>query len=106
MSEKPAWRIYYGDGSTYSDLDGPVENAPGWGVQIIRYRQKCGTPATVASCDCYCWQDGQWWNRDHFSAHRWLAGPGWKKIVFGEVIDTPDYQRIKDAAIRDPDFKP
>ena len=32
MANKPTWRIYYGDGSTY---DGSLEEAPPVDVQII-----------------------------------------------------------------------
>jgi hypothetical protein len=32
------WRIYYGDGSTFSSDDGAWEDAPGWDVQVILFR--------------------------------------------------------------------
>lgn len=106
MGAEPRWRVYYADGSTYADTDGPLENTPGTGVQVIRYRQACGTPATCAAADYYCWHKGQWWNRDDFGMKRHLAAAGWKKVIFGEVIETDAFQRIRDLAVNDPDFKP
>jgi len=32
------WRIFYGDGSTYNSDEGAWEDAPGWNVQIILFR--------------------------------------------------------------------
>lgn len=29
------WRIYYGDGTTFSDAEGAPEDAPAWNVQAI-----------------------------------------------------------------------
>lgn len=29
------WKIVYGDGSTYSNLDGPAKEAPGWDVLMV-----------------------------------------------------------------------
>lgn len=32
------WRIYYSDGTTFSSADGGWEDAPGWDVQAVVYR--------------------------------------------------------------------
>ena len=32
------WTIFYGDGSTFSNIDGDWKDAPGWGVIAIVYR--------------------------------------------------------------------
>lgn len=37
------WRIYYGDGSTFSSDDGAWEDAPGWDVQVILFRDRVTT---------------------------------------------------------------
>lgn len=35
---EPSWIIYYSDGSTFSSLDGSWEDAPGWGCQVVLFR--------------------------------------------------------------------
>lgn len=55
------WRIYYGDGSTYSSEDGSPENAPGFGVQAIAHpdwTQGVGNVGylVLAGYDWYAWQ--------------------------------------------------
>ena len=34
----PDWIIYYSDDSTYSNEDGAWVDAPGWGVQVVLFR--------------------------------------------------------------------
>ena len=32
------WRIYYSDGATFSSEDGAWEEAPGWDIQVVLFR--------------------------------------------------------------------
>lgn len=100
-----AWRVYYADGSTYSNEDGDPYDAPGDGVQTVRFFMECGTPGLSPPADWYCWDGDGWMPHDLFGMYRYLMSPGPKKVLAGQAIETKDYQRIKDRAVNDPDFK-
>ena len=106
------WRIYYGDGSTYSNEDGPPENAPGVGVQVIVRRDRDHGRHTIAGGnqgrrDDFFWWDattGQWFNGDHYGFTLYLMRPGWRKVIFGESIGNEAFLEVKKRAAADPDF--
>lgn len=114
----PTWRVYYSDGSTYSDADGPIQDAPALGVQAIVQRDPNphGTGRFVVHgggqrpnrvpIDYYCWDDSQgiWAGTDLFGLWDYLQRPGWKRVLFGRTIADETYQRIIMAAGDDPDF--
>jgi hypothetical protein len=91
--------IYYDDGSTY---DGPPEDAPGLGVQVI-VCQVDGQSKFVVGADFYCWHadDGQWWGADVFGLMDHLQQPGWKRVLFGRTISNADHGRIMARAMED-----
>lgn len=112
------WRIYYGDGSTYSDEDGPVEGAPSLNVQAIVQRDPSihGTGRFVlhgggqrpnrVPVDYYCWdrEQGIWLGTDLFGLFDYLQRPGWKRVLFGRTLNDGAYQEIIYKAGEDPDF--
>lgn len=59
------WRIYYGDGSTFSDEDGHPRNAPGENVAVIVRRHEVVGRALCARRDFYAFHDGEWYGHDH-----------------------------------------
>lgn len=87
------WRIYYGDGGTYSNEDGGPEAAPARNVQIIvqademvgRYYQSCS--------DHYVWEyeRERWRGCDAFGLFDYLLDPGPRKVIFGRTIDNDEY---------------
>lgn len=86
MKEGLKWRIYYGDGTTYDNFDGPPEESPAGGVQAI-----------------VC-LPGYWYCGDEVGYFQHMLEPGWKIIRFGSLISNEDYARIKQQALADPDF--
>lgn len=106
-----AWRIYYADGSTFSDRDGRVEDAPGWGVIIIAQQDMTPQPYNIGRLyrfgkDFYCWELGRGWTgRDSNGREFYLAEPGWKKIVNGIDVAADAFHRIKANAETD-DYLP
>lgn len=53
---KLIWKIYYGDGSSFSNLDGEPSLAPGLNVQIIRINN-----GTLHSKDYYLYHKDNGW---------------------------------------------
>jgi len=98
------WKIYYDGDQTYCDEDGPPELAPKRGVQVI----------TVA-CDLtgyrfereehhYVWKDA-WFAVDNFGLYDYLIEPGFKIVLFGRTLSTPEYRKVLNKAMND-DYLP
>ena len=111
-SSKPAalgWRIYYGDGSTYDENDGPPAEAPKRNVQAIVVTDDAVGFAVMESFDFY-WYDpvdrepDEWYGGDRFGLFDYLIRPGSKIVLFGRSIPTAEYEAIVKAAREDPDF--
>mgnify|MGYP001822894045 CR=1 FL=1 len=100
------FKIWYDDGSTYSD--GPPELAPKRGVQVIAQSDKdCGR-TICRSDDFYVYQeyDGVWSFQgvDQFGLYDYLIEPGYKLVLFGRTIGNDEYRSILQCAVNDPDL--
>jgi hypothetical protein len=80
------WRIYYDDGSSFSDADGTLAAAPAWGVQAI-------------VCEPDVWHAGDFAGLIDFLARRGL-------VKFGRLTSNESYRRALQRAQGDPDFDP
>ena len=99
------WIVYYGDGSTYSDQDGPPELAPANNVQVIAIEDgDCGK-VLLNTKDYYWWTGETWLAGDIFGLFDYLLQPGWKRVLFGRSIDNREYQRLLARASED-DYLP
>lgn len=67
----PAWIIYYDDDTTYTNLDGTVEDAPLDGIQAILEFHFNGTN-TVHHAEYYWWTGDCWASGSVSSLDRWL----------------------------------
>ena len=91
--------IYYGDGSTYSNEDGPPEDAPARNVQIIVQPHRQVGVEIVSSADNYVWMDDRgWWGVDRDGMMDYLIEPGWKKVLYGRTLLQSEYDQIVKAA--------
>ena len=102
------WRVYYADGSTFSDSDGSPEHAPGLGVLIVAYEDPTPGPQNIGRVyrfgrDFYCWRGFEWgWTgQEHAGLIEYLASPGFKKVLFGVEVRSDVFARIKIAAEAD-----
>jgi hypothetical protein len=103
MVKAMKWRIYYDDGSTFSDEDGPPEMAPGLGVQIIVDPHPSVGRRMLHSHDYY-WHGGGWQGGDIFGFWDYLQRPGLKVVKFGRTIATAAFDAIYRRAKTDPGF--
>ena len=93
------WKIFYDDFSTYSNLDGPPEDAKAWGVQVIALLDyKIGRTIQFKK-DYYIWKNEQWWGVDHMGFIDYMQQPGFKKVLFGRVLETETFKEICDLAM-------
>lgn len=105
------WRLYYGDGTTYDDADGPPELAPSLNVQIIVQSDATVGRSLICDHDYYCWQlddgDPRWTAHDLHGLWDYLTStPGFKIVKFGRDLPFDRYRGFVRAAIEDPDFEP
>ncbi|HSH00477.1 MAG TPA: hypothetical protein VLB27_10525 [candidate division Zixibacteria bacterium] len=102
----PAWRIYYDDGSTFSDEDGGPEAAPSEGfVCAVGYDER-GQRYIMHGWDFYQWDDEgkQWWGMDRYGLHDRLR----RNLVFaykeGRTVTRTQFEALIARAHADADF--
>lgn len=97
------WVIFYEDGSSFSDLDGPPELAPRQYVQCVAVADRgCGN-YVLGEMNFYCWHENQWIPHDTGGLLQYLAAPGKEKIVLqGYWIGRERYFEMRRAARYDP----
>lgn len=54
------WKIWYYNGSTYSSDDGPPENAPRDGVEVVVVKSAAYGRIIWCRYEGYTWQNGAW----------------------------------------------
>lgn len=84
--------IYYSDG-TY---EGAPEGAMARDVQaIVQHHPKTGWQIEYTK-DYYVWQGERvgWSGVDIFGLWDYLDQPGWKKVLFGRLINNEEYNEI------------
>lgn len=91
------WKIFYSNGSTFSDEDGKPEDAPKRHVQVINVEDgRCGR-RVLKFCDYYVWSDriGRWIDcSDAASAILRMLSVGNHCIIAGEYLREKDFERI------------
>lgn len=100
------WKIYYGDGSSFSSNDGPVWDAPPHNVVAVRHKTENGSQ-TLNTWDWYIYRsDVGWWGVDmmgmvdqvmHFA--NLVHG-----VKQGRCVPDEQFQEIMRTARSDTDF--
>lgn len=103
------WRIYYGDGSTYSDRDGSPFDAPAGNVQVISQEQDNGRCTPLSGIDsnvpvdCYRWNGEAWTACQYMDLPQYyLTHEGPQKVLLAyEMNQKQDFLTILERAIRE-----
>jgi len=99
------WRIYYGDGSTFSNEDGDVSQAPALDVQAIVVRHPRVGRIIVTMAHYYWYEDGEWQGgMDLFGLFDFLMRSG--LVKFGRTVSNEEFEAAFQKALNDPDFPP
>lgn len=103
---EPEWRVYYDDGTTYDDGDGPPGQAPKQGVICTVHRDAEVGRQIITHYDFYWWNAdaGCWWGGDIFGLWDYLTRPGEKVVLFGRSVPNDHYREIHRRAVEDADF--
>lgn len=102
------WAIWYDGGVSYSNLDGPPENAPRWGVLCVAALSGQHGRMIWHGTDYYGWRDGAWISLDTTGLFDYLGNaPGREKIVLmGRHVPPDEFQRVFQLAVDDPRLPP
>lgn len=102
------WRIYYEDGTTFSDRDGDAFHAPPAGAQVIA-REDATAPrgfrllhGATGHKEAFYWKHETWQPCDLAGAWDYLLmhiGP--KAIIWGRTIRDEDFYSLKARAMRE-----
>lgn len=105
---KLRWKVFYGDGSTFSSADGEAQDAPPLDVQAIAQMDpEVGRHVILGprfGKDYYYYEDGEWYAADIFGLFDYLMRSG--LVKFGRTISNKDFNSIVKRATDDPDFSP
>lgn len=96
------WRIYYGDGTTFTSEEGTPSDAPALDVQAIVTRTNADrrNVVSVHGWDYYWRLDGEWWGGDLFGLFDALLRKA-HPVLFGRTIDTNRHGEIIAQAVKD-----
>jgi hypothetical protein len=100
------WRIYYRDGSTFGNSDGPPEDAPGAGVIAVAQEDALVGVQVHHQRDFYAFSEdfGGWCGLDEFGLSQYLARPGLKILKLGDNMSTREYLDLIARIHKNPDL--
>lgn len=103
------WKIYYDDGSTFSNEEGEPEDAPGFGIVTIVQADPYVGRAVCDGWDFYYWveEEQKWWGSDWLGfidrlTHRLPC----RAVSAGRMASEEVWSRCRELAKHDPDFPP
>jgi len=95
------WRIYYGDGSTFSSEDGAAEDAPPGGVICVAWYDEDHRRRLAHGSDYYIFDAGRWSGVDASGFWQHLGEPGAKIVKLGRMIGDLKFRDVMSKAMND-----
>lgn len=101
------WRIYYADGSTYSDADGDPFDAPALGALVVACEDATVGRILVYGHSFYFWypEHERWWAGNLLGLVNYLTKPGPRRVLIGEEVPNPKWDAAIERASAD-DYLP
>ncbi len=99
------WRIYYHGGDTFSNLDGPAEDAPGYGVLVIGYQDRATGRGLMRGFDFYAYDGKEWYGHDLWGLmDRLFNRLGVVAAFAGRSVSELEFQETYKKAKEDPEL--
>jgi len=101
------WRIYYGDGSTFDNLQGSPDEAPPFGVQfIVQIYADDKKRDTLKQADYFVMlESGTWVGSDITGIlDKLIHRIPFTGLLVGRWIEVEDYEALQLKVARDKDF--
>lgn len=104
-SEMPVWKLWFHDGSTWTDLQGTGPLIPQKFIQVIRLRDSEGV-STIHGSDYYWLEGGVWMHGDKADeeSHQLENAHLITCARRGYTIETAYFRKLLTLATDDPDF--
>ena len=100
-----AWRVYYGDGSTFDSSMGEPDDAPAWGGVRVLQHGVDGGGAAVDGCDFYVYESGRWIGADLAGIFDKLANRiPFSGFIAGRWVHDLTYREVFKRSSQDDDF--
>lgn len=96
------WRIYYHDGSTFSNEDGEPSQAPADGIEVIVQVDARAGRSVIEGKDFYIFDGAKWVGMDGDGMKAWFRTRG--ELKQGLTVSRQRFDEILHAALNDPDF--
>lgn len=96
------WKIFYGDGATFSSDDGDIKDAPATNVQIIVQAHDDTGRYHQSGRDYYVHWEGEWLGVDIFGLFDFLMESG--VVKFGRTVRSERFLEVYRRAEEDEDF--
>lgn len=89
------WKVYYADGSVFTDKDGSPYDAPRVGVQVV-VQEKDGDYELIHGRDHFYYEPkiGGWYSSDLFGAIDHLMRSKRQCLLFGRVMEDKEYHAL------------
>lgn len=102
------WKIYYDDGTTFSDADGTPEDAPSYGIQIIAVHDEGANGRSLIRGFDYYWYsivDNEFSGGNQSGMEDQFAHNIAKALKIGRAIQTKKYNQMFQRAVDDPETR-
>src|SRR3990167_5592916 len=93
------WKLYYGDGSTYSNEDGLPEDAPCGRVIAAAFYDEDNRRRICHQADYYIWDGTRWYSASDSGFWQYMGEPGAKVVKFGREIGDIQYRSVMSQAM-------
>ena len=100
------WKVFYGDGTTFSNLDGSPYDAPRLNVMAIIGPDRFTGRYIVSDKDAYWWENDRWFGGDRRGEWDYLCRLGPRVVLYGRSVPDEHYNAVISAALKDPTFPP
>lgn len=97
------WRVYYGNGETFTSDQGGAHDAPRTDVQIIAQQDQSMGWELLSSSDYYYYEEDRrnWYIADVFTIFDHLIRAKYPVILFGRMISDDEFTEITKRVLDD-----
>ena len=97
---QPKFKIFYENGTTYTDKSGPIDRAHKQGVVTILIETNFGQRLEKKHAFYYYGRDG-WTGTNQSGMFNYLCESGYKLVLFGSDLNDDKRKTIYDSALSD-----
>lgn len=101
----PKFKIFYENGTTYSNKSGPLDRVHKQGIVVILTEDDEQGQRFESGSEFYCYYPHGWVGVGQYGLYDYLASPGAKLVLFGRIVSNEKRNDIFNAAMSDTHIK-